>query len=149
MDRFGKYVTPFNRIIRDRVLGFPVSCLQSPAALAPAALAHATLPKLGPFQDLALCLANPAHPFNPIQHLPSYWASQDLGHNVTVSLALHLQLTSTIVWSRPLQSLHRYSLLAVAASRPSMSHPCQLLPAAAIYYSAASFSSSTASHSWM
>ncbi len=75
--------------------------------------------------DRAWHLANPARHFSPSHHLPSHWASQVIGHNVTVSMALlHLQLA--IAWSQPLPSLHRYPVLAVAAPQPSLSRPRQL-----------------------
>jgi hypothetical protein len=53
--------------------------------------------------------------------LPSHCASQVIGHNVTVSLALHLQLD--IAWSRSLQSLHNTQVLATAALRSSVPRP--------------------------
>ncbi len=108
----------------------PVRILSaSPAATQLRAQAHALLTKVGLLQkaDRAWPLANPTRPFSPSHHLPSHWASQVIGHNVTVSLALHLQLA--IAWSQPLPSLHRYPVLAVAAPKPSLSRPRQLLPA--------------------
>ena len=91
----------------------PVRILSaSPSATQLRAQAHALLTKVGLFQksDRAWRLANPARSFSPSHHLPSHWASQVLGHNVTVSMALHLQLA--IAWSQPLPSLHRPPYLA-------------------------------------
>jgi hypothetical protein len=80
------------------------------------ALAHYTLSKVEIFQkaDQGWRSANPGRYFTGsfLATLPSHWASQVLGHNLTVSWALHLKLG--IGWTRPLK-LRTIPIIATAA----------------------------------